>query len=278
MVASFRQFSGELTESGMSFSGIQTSRISKENIEPTVNSVLAKLKKYGYRRSDLSLLGSTGKKESSGDIDVGIHTEPLLNATNMSEIGPALKKLQSYLAGFYGDVKFIFGMQLSMGVPVVGSSGRPTGEFCQVDLMFTPSLETSSFYYHSPAQSESQYKGAYRTTLLFAIAIEHQRVDLGDGREERYWFDKWYGLLKGVEAKVGNKRVASDKEMVTNVPDEIVQILLGPSFTVADCNSFESIWKAIHSSKFVGKSTLSRVVSTFKDICNKQKMPLPSGV
>jgi hypothetical protein len=56
---------------------INTSRINRIDVDPTVSNFKSQILDKIFpnlQDKDVSLLGSTGKKESSGDIDIGINT------------------------------------------------------------------------------------------------------------------------------------------------------------------------------------------------------------
>lgn len=268
----------DLNEGGNALKTISVSRIDRENIQPTIDSVLKVLARFGVSRSDVAPLGSTGKKDSSGDIDLGIHSAGMMKKIGQDDLPTALHFLQQELQKVYGEAKYFFGNQVTIGAPLVNKNGKQPDAFVQVDLMFTPSLEASKFYYHSPAEGESEYKGLYRTLLLMAVAIHHDRKDLGQGTTERYWFDRFQGLIKGVEYSDGAKRLAMDKQTITAIPDEVCHILLGPNFNAKDANSFESLWSAIHTPRFMGRASLGAIITTFKEMCAKQHFALPKGV
>lgn len=164
-----------LTEGGNLFPSIEDiSRIQSRYISSTVESfgVLA-----GIPKKDLHLLGSTGKRAESGDIDIGVE---------IGNYDPELihKRLRSKL----GDNKSHFqpGLRIySYAVPIVKKVDNdfvPVGGTVQVDVLYLGNVNWGKFAYHSEGDKgkPSHYKGAIRTILLKAIASAYaeEGVDL----------------------------------------------------------------------------------------------------
>jgi hypothetical protein len=134
----------------------QTQRISLNEIQPTIKWLSDNL---GDRQLTVeylmnSLLGSAGKRDSSGDIDV-----------NLDDGSFDLEMITVHLETLLGDqhVKSRPGnKQIFTSVPI---AGRP-GDRVQIDFMFgNTAWQRFSFW----SSSTSQFKGLYRTELIKAL-------------------------------------------------------------------------------------------------------------
>ena len=141
------------------------SRIKKEFINRTVNSfkkdiIIPYLGKDP--KDDMFLLGSTGKKKDSGDIDIGIS----LDAFEDKNILSNLIKLDELCAkkGYNSCINIINYNMLHVAYPQQGNS-----KLVQIDVLITDAPEFTKFYMFSPGENESEYKGAHRNQLLRAI-------------------------------------------------------------------------------------------------------------
>ena len=216
-------------------------------IEPT----LAKLEKALGLDLMSNTLGSVGKRQFSGDIDVALKIE-------RDEIPEFLAKLKST-----PDIKDIAQSSVIMTKVQIQdydgtkTDGRPRTGFVQVDFMpGDPGwLKT---YYHSPHEKDSKYKGVFRNLLLASICGIYDRQDsaekIEDGRPKeslRYMWSPTDGLIrvnrKPVLRKDGKGYTAKNSNSIMAGPfkqaDEIAQNLGLDSG--ADLDSFESLLAAI---------------------------------
>ena len=136
-----------------------TRPIHKEEI-PVILDQLSKM--IGYNIVSC-LLGSTGKKDISGDIDVGIDS----NHYQIDEIYEILKdKLPE------DKIKYSKGLQiLHIEVPIPNDIKN-----AQVDLLFSDNFRWLKFWYSSEPD-KSKYKGLYRNALLRAAVAATNKVE-----------------------------------------------------------------------------------------------------
>lgn len=200
---SFREFfynSQLLKEGGNIFS---TRRIQKSEILPTLKS-LEKL--TGLSLID-NTLGSTGKKESSGDIDVvidsnNISKDRLIKLLIQKGVDPtSLKKT---------------GIEVAFKSPIFDSSSKQTNDFIQVDFMFHDDPEYLKFYYSN--NEKDPYKGAHRNILLSAIA-------------------KSKGLVLSMKGLFSRQT----KELISKDPSVIAKHVLGNEATEKDLFNIQTI-------------------------------------
>jgi hypothetical protein len=255
---------------GGAMPGVGSIHISE--IEPT----LAKLEKALGLDLMSNTLGSVGKRQFSGDIDVALKIE-------RDEIPEFLAKLKST-----PEIKDIAQSSVIMTKVQIQNydgtktDGRPRTGFVQVDFMpGDPGwLKT---YYHSPHENDSKYKGVFRNLLLASICGIYDRQDseekIEDGRPKeslRYMWSPTDGLIRVKRTPVPKKNGDGYTKKNANTimsgpfkqPDEIAQNL--GLDNGADLDSFESLLSAIkknYSPELVNKITEAFLKNnTVKDI------------
>lgn len=176
-----------------------TQRIALANIVPTVQ-WLEQL--TGLNLVD-NMLGSTGKKESSGDLDLGV------DATKISKDVLIQQLLSKGI-----DAKDIrkTGDSVHLKTPILGDSSNG---YVQTDFMFSDNPEFQHFSY--AGAGEGQFKGVHRNILLASIA-------------------KAQGLKWSPKFGLVNRET---NEVITNDPAEIARQLVGG--TAQDLGSVEAI-------------------------------------
>lgn len=149
----FAKFYTLLKEGGNLFPG--TRRINKDEVIPTVE-YLEKI--TGLSLLD-KLLGSTGKAETSGDIDVGV------DAGQISKDGLIQQLISQGISP--ADLKKT-GIEVGFKSPIYIKGDKLTGGFVQVDFMFHDDVEYLKWFYASNEQLP--LKGRDRNILLSSIA------------------------------------------------------------------------------------------------------------
>jgi hypothetical protein len=190
-----------LSEGGNIFS---SRRINKNEIIPTIKS----LEKLTGLPLETNVLGSTGKKESSGDIDLVVDS----NRVNKDEF---IKALVS--KGVDPSSLKKTGIEVAYKAPIIDSNGNKTEDFVQVDFMFSEVPDFLKFYY---SNNEDIHKGSVRNILLAAIA-------------------KTKGLtlsMKGLSDRETKQLISTDPEIVTKK-------VLGKDATLQDIHNVVSVIK-----------------------------------
>ena len=183
-------------------SGISlTQRIARENVVPTVQ-WLEQL--TGLNLVD-NMLGSTGRKETSGDLDLGIDETKITKDVLIQQL---LKR------GIKAEDIKKSGDSVHLKTPILGDA---TNGFVQTDFMFGD----PEFQKFALNTGESDYKGVHRAILLASIAKAQGM--------------KW-SYKNGLMDRETN-------EIITKNPAEIAQKLING--TTADLSSVESIVKKI---------------------------------
>jgi len=150
-------------------------------------------------------LGSVGKREFSGDIDVALKIE----TDEIPAFVEKLKKSNQILDIAKSSV--IMTKVKIANFDETKEDGRPRTGYVQVDFMpgDTDWLKT---YYHSPNEKDSQYKGVYRNILIASIAgeykVENSEETIDDGRplqSKRFMFSPRDGLVRILRRPVPKK-------------------------------------------------------------------------
>ena len=178
-----------------------TTRISRENVVPTVK-WLEQL--TGLNLLD-NMLGSTGRKETSGDLDLGIDETKITKDVLIQQL---LKR------GIKAEDIKKSGDSVHLKTPILGDAKNG---YVQTDFMFGD----PEFQKFALNTGESDYKGVHRAILLASIAKAQGM--------------KW-SYKNGLVDRETN-------EIITKNPQEIAEKLING--TTADLGSVESIVKKI---------------------------------
>ncbi len=229
---------------GNVFTGV--SRIKKEEVLPTVEDLA---KNFLNPRGILyQILGSAEKKETSGDIDIGVLFS-YLDAERylVAQIRDDLPSVEA---------KIFKGMNMvSIKYPIVQSS-----DHVQIDLMVTDDLKYTKFAYD---------RDKFATLLINKIStivlpFNESNYDSASGilgfrnvkRTERFYFNNAHGLVYGVKYQKINKKTGEisqrgdyiGKRYLKNV-EQIIDVLFGPYATENNLKTVETIQKFVNSNK-----------------------------
>lgn len=252
-----------LKEGGNAIAGVD--RVKKDVIFKTVDAfkeeILEKLFGFSPSADDVFLLGSTGKKEESGDIDIGID----INSLKDKNVLENLVKLNELCArnGYVSCINSITYRMLHIAYPQVGEKDKKV----QIDVLFTENPDFTKFYMSSPAENESRYKGAHRNALLNAIlyvetfkllekdgngdVVRWKQLEcndeglcyvtktLLDENGERLYYKDTAELLEPAYAKT------SMKMLVSAIPEYIVKFIVGKEFKLNDVDTFEKLFSIV---------------------------------
>ena len=141
-------------------------------------------------------LGSVGKREFSGDIDVALN----IDTDKIPEFVERLKKSSQIMDIAKSSV--IMTKVKIMDFDENKDDGRPRTGYVQVDFM-PGDPDWLKTYYHSPHEKDSKYKGVYRNLMIASIAGQYKVVNsaetIEDGRpeaSERFMFSPRDGLVR----------------------------------------------------------------------------------
>ena len=150
-------------------------------------------------------LGSVGKREFSGDIDVALNIE----TDKIPEFVGRLEKSKQILDITKSSV-IMTKVKIQNYDENKETNVNRTG-FVQVDFM-PGDPEWLKTYYHSPNEKDSQYKGVYRNIMIASIAGEYNIVSseetIEDGRptsSKRFMWSPRDGLVRVKRTPVPKK-------------------------------------------------------------------------
>jgi len=234
-------------------------------IEPT----LEKLEKILGIDLKNNTLGSVGKKEFSGDIDVALQIEP-------DKIAAFVEKLKTI-----PEIQDVAKSSVIMTKVAIQNydpekkTAKPRTGFVQVDFM-PGDPGWMKTYYHAPSEQESKYKGVFRNIMIATIAAVYQRQDseekIDDGRpveSERWLWSPSDGLVRVKRTPVpkanGEGYTKKNKNEIISKP-----IKTAPEIASAlgldgaeDLNSYESLKAAIE--KNYPGDMVNKILDSFAD-------------
>lgn len=216
---------------------ILTQRIQRSEIEPTIRWME---KITGLPLID-NTLGSVGKKEHSGDLDIAVDQ----NAISKDELADKLMAWAKTQDGDPKDWVRKSGISVHFKAPI---QGNPKLGFVQTDFMFGDDLEQMKFGLFSAGEA-SKFSGADRNLLMSSIAKSLP----GDFK---YSWQK--GLIK-----------RSTGESITKNPNEIAYVLLGKGHNRSDLDSVETIMAAVRKDK-ARMVALKQLISKLRDTEGKK--------
>ena len=160
-------------------------------------------------------LGSTGIKDTSGDLDIAVDTKQLTKEQLTAQL---TRWAQSH--GFKPEewVKRT-GAGIHFKTPI---NGNPNNGFVQTDFMFLDNIPWSKFVLGA-MPADSKHKGRERNVLMNSIA-KHLGYKLNQ--------------LAGIADRDTNK-------IITDDPDRVAKLLLNPTATRQDLASVETILQAL---------------------------------
>ncbi len=203
-----------LTEGGNIFKDASnralTQRINQTDVKPTI----AWLEQLTGMDLQDATLGSTGRKPTSGDLDLAVDANKYTKEQMVAQLTQWAQmnnlKPEEYIRKS--------GISVHFKTPI---NGRPDSGYVQTDFMFLKDVPFSKFILSAPA--DSAYKGQDRNVLMNSIA-----------KSMGYKLNQTAGL----QDRVTNAIISND-------PDVIAQILLNKTATREDLYSVESIVRAL---------------------------------
>lgn len=231
----------ELFEGGNVFKDdagtILTKRINKADVLPTVRWLETVT---GLELTD-HMLGTTGKKETSGDLDIAIDA----NEVNKNEFA---QKLSDYISKQGGDPKEWIkksGVSVHFKTPI---NGDEKNGYVQADFMFGEREWMK--WSMTGSDDKSLYKGVHRHQILSSIA-------------------KAKGLKWSFQNGLMNRET---NEIITKDPNEIAKKLLGQMTTAKDLESVEKIINVI-----IKLPNYEELVADARDALAKDGVELPKA-
>ena len=205
-----------LTEGGNIFKDASGRALTQRINQTDVKSTIAWLEQLTGMELQDATLGSTGRKPTSGDLDLAVDANEFTKDQMVAQLTQwaQLNKLkpEEYIRKS--------GISVHFKTPI---NGRPDSGYVQTDFMFLKDVPFSKFMLSAPA--DSAYRGQDRNVLMNSIA-----------KSMGYKLNQTAGLQD-----------RATNEIISNDPDAIAKILLDRSATAEDLLSVESIVAALET-------------------------------
>lgn len=236
-------------EGGRAFGAGAAQRVTKREVLALWSELQDALESAGA--SEFELVGSAGKRETSGDIDVAV------GDSDAAAVTAAVKR-----AWPGASVRAVGGRVVSALLPVPDSD-----KLAQVDFMLAD-VKLARWTRWSPsddrsASDYSEFKGIVRNLLLNALALAVSERTLDGGRRSRLTVDWDSGLRRVEQRRSGARWVTTAAEHVTADPDDVARELLGHGFSARDLQTAESLSAAIARSK-IARPVIASIERTFE--------------
>lgn len=240
-----------MTLNEMGGAAMTADRINKEHIAPTLERYKREVLTHIPHRST-QILGSGGKKPTSGDIDLGFDTDWTIDqvADKLEELGVMHKVGKGFDQIWTGFTQYD-----EEGNPVMDAQ-KHAPKIVQIDLMFGDP-DWLGLANWSPSMDETEFSAHHRSALLAAIIRYAEELALEDGSIQTHvinwgsgiWTKKRVkyvatkGKFKGQERE---KQIKSEAPVITT-PKGVAEFLTnatGKKWTVTDMKQpFEVLWK-----------------------------------
>jgi hypothetical protein len=251
-----------IKEGGNAVPGVK--RIKKTFINKTIKKFKKEVveKFLGFDpQNSLFLIGSTGKKDESGDIDLALDANILKN----NNILLSLIKLNEICSsqGYLSVINTINYDMIHVAFPQVGNERK----LVQIDLLLTKFPEFTDFFMFSPSPKQSKYKGAHRNELLHAICkvISYRPIEKDMNDQIVKWsqmdisyngiFIQYKTLIDENGNRLKYKNTNEDLEesyakIEREIPvlhdvNKVIIELVGKRFDITDIDSFEKLFEII---------------------------------
>jgi len=159
-------------------------------------------------------LGSTGRKPTSGDLDLGVD----VNEVSKDQLASALQQIVTK-QGLDPREWVKKAGEVHFKTPIAGDANKG---YVQTDFMFFPNLDWGTFFYGGA--EGSNYKGMNRNVLMSSIA---KSLGLKVG-------------ANGMFSRTTNELIQGGMD-----PNYVAKVLLGPSFSKENLKNVESIYTAL---------------------------------
>lgn len=197
------------------------------------------------------MIGSTGKREYSGDIDLVLRYDPGYKAFHIMLV----EKFGLSATARNGEM-------VHLKYPIIGydatkDEAKPRTGFVQIDFNFGD-VDWEKVYHYAPGDT-SEYKGAHRNLIIAAISslVDNETSPLLDYYDRPISHIRWKwggkGLIRVNRHSMKDNETGewSRKQFDTNIEgpvfdaDQIAKVLLPVDGTAADLHSLETIMAAV---------------------------------
>jgi len=243
---------------------VLTKGVKRESVDPTLEhlfnnvlmDILDDLAGTPAVQARYEKLGSTGKREVSGDLDIAIFSpsdDPKIAKQYKNNLATSLKRV-------LGDENVkLAGQNVHVMYPIIGDEG-----YAQIDIMLGSNLKSMAWY--MAGSGDTGVRGIYRNLLLAFVAKKRsQEKSETVGRDIKISL----GFPSGIQVKADGKEIRKR----TNNPDIILR-LLGIQAKQDEVATFESLTDVLKNSSFRAalpefKDYISHMIKADPDGYNK---------
>jgi len=179
--------------SGKALPGVVTVPINRDDVFDTVTYVADCM---GIWVGDLVTIGSTGKADISGDVDLIV---------DITKFDP--EQIHNHMLGLLGHERCFFNKGTSIGSYAAPIAGITTNDLVQVDVMFVPNMEWAKFSFFSTGGIGTEHKGVIRNVLLQSVAgtLDVPGIDLTVYDDESQF--PYIKIKRGMDINRGFRRI-----------------------------------------------------------------------
>jgi hypothetical protein len=202
-------------------------------------------------------VGSAGHKASSGDMDIMVDADQVLQAFAVKDEKSARASLKLNMQD-----RGIEAAQTGINVHIKIPNGD---KFAQVDIMLVKNAgQVSRFHQHDYSVEKTPFKGVHKHILLSSMAKETRTPDYP------------YGLMwSGFQGLFARDQVGKKGELISQDPDEVATILLGPGASAADLGSVEKILERLPQG--INDPRVQHAISDENWPKQQEAQPVPEG-
>jgi hypothetical protein len=172
-------------------------------------------------------IGSAGHKASSGDLDMMIDADAVMQYYGVNSEKEARAAMKADLIS-KGVSSALSGVNVHIKVPNRDS-------FAQVDIMLVKHAEdVSKFHQHDYSIEDTPYKGVHQQLLLTSLAKFF--------RSQQFPFGLFWSGFDGLYSR---DEAGKKGEFVTRNKDEVAKLLLGPTANASTLGNVESMIAAL---------------------------------
>ena len=204
-----------IKEGGNIFKDANGRALTQRINQTDVRSTIAWLEELTGLELQDNALGSTGRKPTSGDLDLAVDA----NQVTKDQLYNKLAQWATSHGFKPEDYVRKSGISVHLKTPI---NGRPDQGYVQTDFMFLKDVPFSKFILSAPG--DSKYRGVDRNILINSMA-----------KSMGHKLSQVAGLMTRTEPS----------KLITNDPDQLAKILLNKNATADDLHSVETIIRAL---------------------------------
>jgi len=245
-------------------------RIPKSETPQLIQKAKNLLVSLGVDKNKISEIGSAGKKEDSGDIDLAIEASGIIESNDKIEAGEKLtEKLQQ--AGY--NPVYMKGLgTISIGLEFGDNY------IAQIDFMIVPDLEWAKFGYYSPHPDEKENHkwGLARNLLLYQLIknVTQQQIDEETLSEYMWTVNDGFQYVERQKDNKGKWKIVNRGPKKYTV-SELIQVLGKHGLVISkeDLDTLSSVLKIVDTK--LSRDLRDAIIENTIETLTNMKKPIP---